>query len=235
MTLSAPCCHQLANVPRSHFDRRTAVAGRRVVVIATRLQLDVSALGNPAIRFDVDFDGPASQREDVDQVPACPGLDVETIDAAALQASRHARGQEDRSASTSGDLERHFADLANESGDVVAQLPLSARRQARHMSGEIQLEPVQRIGLGQMPQQVDLVAAHALDRQIPQPVRPPGLQHPIGMRLPSADAACLPTRSSPAAGRSTSLMRWFQNTSSPRLRVSSTSRATMSVSLSGQR
>jgi hypothetical protein len=165
------------------LDRREAIAIGRMVVVEARLELDVPPGRDAAESGDIDIHRTRAQREDVDQVLGRPNLDIKAIDAAALQVLRDLGGQQERPAALSLHVQEHAPDAAHQIGHVLAKLPLASQRQAGNMPSEVELDTVEIVSLGDLAERVDRDPPHGGDAEVPQAMRPPALERPVGMGL----------------------------------------------------
>ena len=109
----------------------------------------------------------AAEKENVDQVLAGPGLDVEPVVVAAGHGLRHTDGKQQRPAPFLGDFLEGHAHSADEVGHGVAVQPRLADRQRRRAAAEVQINSVEVVVLGQFAEDGHLVVVYAGNGVVP--------------------------------------------------------------------
>ena len=162
--------------PAQHLDGRPVVAVGGMVLVRAPQQLDGGPGGDPAIGRHVALVGTAAQNNDVEQLTAGPGLDVDAVNAAAFDAGRQPGGQQNGAAPLLCRFQGQAPDLAHEVRQMVTVLPLLAQGKRNRTSGKIYLDPVEIVVLDHLAKNAQLVVADLGVAKVPEnlAVRGPG-------------------------------------------------------------
>ena len=150
------------------FDRRVAVAVSGMVIVDDRVQFDVGAGGDPAEGVHVRLERAVTERENIDELFLCPGLDIDPVEVTALDIVTDAHRQQIRSATPVGDFLEHCPDLAHETSQDFMVLPLMAGRKIYRGPLKIELDAVEVVLLRRLTQHLQLVFAHPFELEIQQ-------------------------------------------------------------------
>ena len=130
---------------------------------------------------NIHVDRACAENEQIDEALTRPGLDVETVRVTALDRVRHPRSQQERTAARGCLRLKHRAHVTHEAGEVLAILPLFARREKRRVTEEIEMHTIEFILLRDLANDRQAIVAHLLHGVVPKPLPPPGPDEPLGM------------------------------------------------------
>lgn len=155
-------------------------------VVETGVQFDVGARGDFAKGLDFHVDGAHAEDQQIGELLAGPGRDVNAVQVTALDILGDLDRQQQWPPTLPGHVEHHSPHGAHELRKMITQLPLSVRWEHQRRSGKVDQDPVEIAPFRDLLEDLQLELAHFRNGEVEVDLlalRPERVEQPFGMGL----------------------------------------------------